>query len=49
VSAESQEGLEERRPSLGDLGKALYRKQALPTLIAILDEEEVLACSKCFT
>lgn len=50
VSAESKEGLGERRPSQGDLGTALYGKapDPLPHHTVILDEETVHACLNCF-
>jgi hypothetical protein len=46
VTAESKKWLEERRPTLEDLGMALYDK-AHPYK-AILDEDMVLASSNCF-
>ena len=45
MSAENAEGLKERSPSPGDLGKAFY-KEGLPQWQSLM-KEMVLACLNC--
>lgn len=47
MRAESTEGLEERRPSLGDLGMALYN-EAPPTRQSLIKEMSLLVLTALF-